>query len=167
VPPESPDPRFATYDADARAAIDAVLEPLREETDRVDREVRDNAAFLEERRRSRLDAETRGLLDRAAESPQAPDSLRRLARRVAGGELSWDNVFAHRGGADGEAFLAEAFRTAHEHFSDADLSRVPVPDSALETGIEPDELTDDIERTRREARDEHDAIFRHALEDRP
>jgi hypothetical protein len=152
---------------DARAAIDAVLEPLRQETDRVDREVRDNAAFLDERRRSRLDAETRGLLDRAAESPQAPESLRRLARRVAGGEIGWDDVFAHRAGPDGEAFLADALSTARAHFADADLAPVQVPEAALETGIDPDEVADDIERTRREARNEHDLIYRRAVEDRP
>jgi hypothetical protein len=167
VPPASPDPRPASYVVEARAAIDAVLEPLREETDRVDREVRDNEAFLDERRRSRLDAETRGLLDRAAESPQAPASLRRLARRVAGGEIGWDDVFAHRAGPDGEAFLADAFSTAREHFADADLAPVPVPEAALETGIDPDEIADDIDRTRREARDEHDLVFRRTFEDQP
>jgi hypothetical protein len=165
VPPASPDPRFRPYDADPRAAIDAVLEPLRDETDRIDSELRDNAAFLEERRRERLDPETRDLLDRAAESPQAPASLRRLARRVAAGELGWDDVFAHRAGPDGEAFLTDAFATARQHFADADLGRVPVPDAALETGIDPDDVSDDIERTRREARDEHDLIFRRAFED--
>jgi hypothetical protein len=167
VPPASPDPRFAAYDVDARAAIDAVLEPLREATDRVDREVRENAAFLEERRRSRLDPETRGLLDRAAESPQAPESLRRLARRVAGGELSWDDVFARRGGPDGDTFLTDAFRTAREHFADADVALVPVPEAALETGVDPEDVADDIDRTRREARDQHDAVFRRTFEDRP
>lgn len=151
---------------DARAAIDAVLEPLHEETDRVDREVRDNAAFLEERRRARLDPETRALLDRAAESPQAPASLRRLARRVAAGELGWDDVFAHRAGPDGEAFLADAFATARQHFADADLDTVAVPEAALETRIDPDDIADDIERSRRQARDEHDLIFRRAFEDR-
>jgi hypothetical protein len=165
VHPASPDGRPASYDVDARAAIDAVLEPLREETDRVDREVRDNAAFLEDRRRSRLDAETRDLLDRAAESPTAPASLRRLARRVATGELGWDDVFARRAGADGEAFLADAFRTAQEHFCEADLARVAVPAAALETGIDPDAVAVDLDVTRREARDEHDAIFRRAIWD--
>ena len=167
MPPASPEPRFTPYDVDARAAIDAVLEPLREETARVDREVRDNAAFLEERRRSRLDAETRDLLDRAAQSPDAPASMRRLARRVASGELGWDDVFARRGGPDGEAFLTEAFRTAEEHFADTDLARVLVPEAALETGIDPDDISADLDRTRREARDEHDAIFRRAFRDRP
>lgn len=167
MPPASPDPRFAAYDVHARAAIDAVLEPLREETDRVDREVRDNAAFLEERRRSRLDAETRGLLDRAAESPQAPESLRRLARRVGRGELSWDDVFASRGGPDGDAFLADAFRTAREQFADADLTLVAAPEAALETGVDPADIADDIDRTRREAGDEHDAVFRRTFGDRP
>src|SRR5262249_44503303 len=152
------------------------LEPLREETDRVDREVRDNAAFLEDRRRSRLDAETRALLDRAAESPEAPASLRRLARRVATGELGWDDVFARRAGADGEAFLADAFRTAQEHFGEADLARVAVPEAALGTGIDPGQLAADLERSQRAAhlertqggaRAEHDAIFHRAVRDQP
>jgi len=167
VPPASPEPPFGTYDVDTRAAVEAVLDPLRAETERVEREVRDNAAFLEERRRTRIDAETGALLDRAAESPEAPASLRRLARRVAAGELSWDDVFAHRAGADGEAFLAEAFRTAREHFTDVDLDRVGVPEAALETGIDPVEVADDLDRTRREASEEHDAIFRRAFGDRP
>jgi hypothetical protein len=167
VPPASPDPHTGAYAVDARTAIEAVLEPLREATDRVDREVRDNAAFLDERSRSRLDADTQSLLDRAAESPQAPASLRRLASRVARGEMGWDDVFAHRAGPDGEAFLADAFSTARERFADADLAPVPVPEAALETGIDPDEIADDIDRTRREARDEHDLIFRRALEDQP
>jgi hypothetical protein len=167
VPPASPDPRFTPYDVDARAAIDEVLEPLREETARVDREVRDTAAFLDERRRSRLDAETRDLFDRAAQSPEAPAAMRRLARRVASGELGWDDVFARRGGPDGEAFLTEAFRTARQQFADTDLARVPVPEAALEAGVDPADVADDIDRTRRGARDEHDAIFRRAFEDQP
>lgn len=167
MPPASPDPRLTPYDVDARAAIDTVLEPLREETARVDREVRDNAAFLEARRRSRLDRETRDLLDRAAESPEAPASMRRLARRVASGELDWDDVFARRGGADGDAFLTDAFRAADEHFAGTDLARVPVPEAALETGIDPDEVAADLDQTRREARAEHDAIYRRAFEERP
>jgi hypothetical protein len=149
---------------DSRAAIDAALEPLRAETDRVDRELADNRRFLDDRRNRRLDAETRELLDRAAESPQAPESLRRLARRIAGGELTWDDVFAHRAGAEGDAFLADAFRTAEQHFADADVATVPVPEAAVETGVEPDEVAADIDRTRREARDEHDAVFRRAVE---
>jgi hypothetical protein len=161
VPPASPDPR---RDIDGRAAIDAVLEPLRAETDRVDRELADNRQFLEERRSRRLDPETRDLLDRAADSPEAPESLRRLARRIAGGELTWDDVFAHRAGPDGDAFLSDAFRTAEQHFADADLAPVPVPDAALDTGVDPDEVDADLARTRREARDEHDAIFRRAFE---
>jgi hypothetical protein len=171
VHPASPEPRFpppgapgTPYDVDARAAIDAVLEPLRAETDRVDREVRDNAAFLEQRRRDRIDPDTRRLLDRAADSPDAPDSLRRLARRVSSGEIGWDDVFARRVGPDGDAFLAEAFRTARQHFGDADLPRVSVPEAALETGVDPDDVADDIERTRREARADHDAVFRRTFE---
>jgi hypothetical protein len=166
VPPASPDPRFGGSTVDARAAIDDVLEPLREETIRVDRELRDNRDFLDARRRAPLDAETRALLDRAAESPQAPGSLRRLARRIAAGELTWDDVFAHRGGPDGDAFLADALRTAEAHFADADLPPVPVPDDALETGVDPDEVSADIARTCAEARAEHDAIFRWTFEGR-
>jgi hypothetical protein len=161
VPPASPD---ATNDG--RAAIDAVLEPLRAEGDRVDRELSANRAFLDERRSRHLDPETRALLDRAADSPEAPESLRRLARRVASRELTWEDVFAHRAGADGDAFLAEAFRTARERFADATVPQVPIPDEALDTGIDPDEVAADIDRTRAEAREEHDAIFRRAFEDR-
>jgi hypothetical protein len=162
VPPASPD----ALGPDGRAAIDAVLEPLRAETDRVDRALADNQAFLEERRSRGVDAETRALLARAAESPQAPDSLRRVARRVAAGEISWDDVFAHRAGPEGAAFLDDAFRTARQHFADADLPPVRVPDEALEVGIDPDEVSDDIRRTGVEAREAHDAIFRRAFEER-
>jgi hypothetical protein len=154
VLPASPDP------SDGRAAVDAVLEPLRAETDRVDRELAANQAFLEERRALGLDAETRDLLSRAAQSPSAPESLRRVARLVAGGRLTWDDVFARRAGQDGAAFLEDAFRTAREHFAEADLEPVPVPEEALEVGVDPDEVAADIERVRDEARTAHDAIFR-------
>jgi hypothetical protein len=99
-----------------RSAIDAALEPLRGEVDRVGREMADNRAYLEERRRRGIDPETRALLDRAADSSSAPESLRRLARQVDAGRLTWDDVFAHRAGPDGDAFLADAFRTARERF---------------------------------------------------
>ncbi|MGA8245468.1 MAG: hypothetical protein WB797_01040, partial [Nocardioides sp.] len=64
---------------DGRAAIDAVLEPLREESDRVGRELEANRAHLDERRARAIDPETRALLGRAADSPTAPASLRRVA----------------------------------------------------------------------------------------
>ncbi len=151
---------------DAQAAIDAVLEPLREESDRVGREIEANRAFLDERRARALDPETRALLDRAADSPSAPESVRRVARQVAAGRVTWDDVFAHRAGPAGEAFLADAFRTAREHFADADLSAVPVPDEALEVGVDPDEVSADLELTLAEAADEHDAIFRPTFDGR-
>jgi hypothetical protein len=159
LPPASPEPV-----PDARAAIDAVLEPLREETDRVGREMEANRAFLDERRARGIDPGTRALLDRAADSPEAPDSLRRLARQVAAGRVTWDDVFAHRAGPEGEAFLADAFRTARDHFSDTDLTPVIVPDEALEIGVDPAEVSDDLARTLAEAAEEHDAIFRHAFD---
>lgn len=164
MPPASPDPSLGL---DGRAAIDAVLEPLRAETDRVDRELADNEAFLEERRSQGVDADTQALLARAAESPTAPDSLRRLAQRVAAGEITWDDVFARRAGGDGTTFLDDAFRTAQQHFPDADLPTVRVPDDALAVGVDPDAVSDDIFRTRVEAREAHDAIFRRAFEERP
>jgi hypothetical protein len=144
---------------DPRAAIDAVLEPLRVESDRVDRALADNQAFLDERRTRGLDREMRDLLSRAAESPTAPESIRRVARQVAAGRLTWDDVFAHRAGPDGHAFLRDAFATARKHVSD-DPRPVEVPDAALEVGVDPDEVADDITRTRAEARMAHDAIFR-------
>lgn len=151
--PASPDPY------DGRAAIDAVLEPLRAETDRVDRELASNQAFLDERRSRGLDEETRDLLTRAATSPSAPASLRRVARQVVAGQITWDDVFAHRAGPDGEAFLADAVRTAREHVSD-EPTPVAVPDEALEVGIDPDEVAADIARTRAEACAAHDEVFR-------
>jgi hypothetical protein len=154
VPPASPDAH------DARAAIDAALEPLRAETGRVDRELAANQAFLDERRSRGVDAETRDLLTRAASSPSAPESLRRVAHQVAAGQFTWDDVFARRAGADGAAFLDDALRTAREHFADAELAPVDVPDEALEVGIDPDEVAADIERIRFEARAAHDEVFR-------
>lgn len=151
MPPASPD---------ARASIDTVLEPLREETERVDHELASNHAFLEERRSRGVDEETRDLLTRAAASPSAPDSIRRLARQVAAGELTWDAVFAHRAGPDGMAFLSEAFSTAQEHFARARVPPVAVPHDALDVGIDPDEVAADIGRTRAEARVAHDEVFR-------
>ena len=158
MPPASPDPR---------AAIDAVLEPLREETDRIDRELASNRAFLQERRARGVDAETRDLLARAATSPAAPDSLRRLARRVAAGELTWDDVFTHRAGPDGTAFLGDAVRTAREHFAEVEVEQVRVPDQALDLGVDPEEVSDDIFQALVQAHADHDAVFRHRLEDRP
>lgn len=159
MPPASPEEV-----PDGRAAIDAVLEPLREETDRVGREMEANRAYLDEHRARGVDPETRALLDRAADSPSAPESLRHLARQVAAGRVTWDDVFAHRAGPEGEAFLADAFRTAREHFSDADLTPVPVPDEALAVGIDPVEVSDDLAQTLAEAAEEHDAIFRRAFD---
>jgi hypothetical protein len=161
VPPASPDV------PDARAAIESVLEPLRAESDRVDQAMADNRAYLEERRKTRVDAETRGLLERAATSPGAPDSLRRVARQVARGQITWDSVFDHRAGPEGEAFLADAFRTAREHFADADLTPVPVPEEALAEGVDPEAVDDDIELTLREAGEAHDRIFRATFSDDP
>ncbi|HEY3531140.1 MAG TPA: hypothetical protein VGK78_18500, partial [Nocardioides sp.] len=152
--PRSPDP------ADGRRAIDAVLEPLRAETHRVDDELRDNEEFLAERRSCGIDPETRALLERAAGSPAAPESLRRVARLVAAGRVTWDDVFAHRGGPEGAAFLDDALRTARRQFAEADLPPAKVPDEALEVGIDPDEVSDDIFRARVEAQEDHDAIFR-------
>ncbi|WP_151081561.1 hypothetical protein [Nocardioides cynanchi] len=151
----------------ASPEIDAVLAPLREETDRVDRELADNRAFLDERRRRGLDAETRALLHRAAESPTAPESLRRLAREVGAGRLSWDDVFARRAGADGEAFLADAFGAAREHFADADLAPVSVPDEALAVGVDPEAVAADLQLTLAVARIEHDAIYQQTLDGPP
>jgi hypothetical protein len=90
--------------------------------------------------------------------------LRRVARRVAAGQLTWDDVFAHRAGPEGEAFLGDAFRTAREHFAEADLGSVPVPDEALEVGVDPDQVSEDLARTLAEAAEEHDAIFRRGLD---
>jgi hypothetical protein len=149
---------------DGQAAIDAVLEPLRKQSDRVGREIEANRAFLEERRARAVDPETRALLDRAADSPSAPESLRRVARTIAAGRLTWDDVFSHRAGPEGEAFLVDAFRAAREHYADADLTAVPVPDEALEVGVDPDEVSADLERTLAEAADEHDAIFRRTFD---
>lgn len=151
MPPASPD-------------IDAVLAPLREELDRVDRALADNRAFLEERRSTGLDGETRSLLDRAADSPTAPDSLRRLAREVAGGRLTWDDVFARRAGADGEAFLAEAFSVARERFGEVEVAPVPVPDEALAVGVDPEAVAADLQLTLAIARIEHDSIYRPRFE---
>lgn len=106
----------------------------------------------------------RSLLDEAADNPSAPESLRRVARQVAAGRITWDDVLAHRAGPDGDAFLADAFRTAREHFADADLSNVPVPDEALEVGVDPDRVSEDVEQTLAEAAEEHDAIFRQAFD---
>ena len=145
--------------SDPRAAIDAVLEPLRVETDRVDRALADNQAFLDERRARGLDRETRDLLSRAAQSPAAPESVRRVAQHVAAGWITWDDVFAHRAGPDGEAFLQDAFRTAREHVTD-DPSPVAVPEAALDVGVDPEEVAADMARTRAEAKAGHDAIFR-------
>lgn len=165
MPPASPDHSPDDHAAvNGRAAIDAVLEPLREEADRADRELADNRRFLEERRSRRLDAETRDLLNRAARSPQAPVSLRRLARRIAGGEFTWEDLFAHRGGPDGDAFLLDAVRVARDRFSDAELSPVPVPEAALETGVDPSEVNADLDQLLQDARERHDAIFRRAFE---
>ena len=161
MPPASPDV------PDARPAIEAILDPLRAEIARVDREMDDNRTFLEEHRSRGIDAETRALLDRAADSPDAPDSLRKLARQVAAGQVTWDDVFAHRAGPGGEAFLDDAFRTAREHFSDAELAPVPVPEEALQVGVDPEEVSADLARTLVEARVEHDAIFRRAFDERP
>jgi hypothetical protein len=159
LPPASPDEV-----PDGRAAIDAVLEPLREETERVDHELAADRAYLDERRARGIDPETRALLDRAADSPSAPESLRRMARQIAAGRITWDDVFAHRAGPEGEAFLADAFRTAREHFADADVATVPVPEEALEVGVDPQEVSDDLEQTLAEAGAEHDAIFRQAFD---
>jgi hypothetical protein len=161
VPPASPEPGGLPG---SRAAIDAVLEPLRDGVHRVDRELADNRTFLEERRRRGLDSETRDLLDRAAQSPDAPDSLRRLARDVAAGRLTWDDVFAHRAGADGEALLDDAFATARDRFADADVARVPVPEEALAVGVDPQAVDADLQLTLALARMEHDSIFRRSLD---
>lgn len=148
----------------ASPEIDAVLEPLREGADRVDRALADNRAYLDQRRAQGIDPETRDLLDRAANSPSAPSSLRRLVREVAAGRQTWHDVFAHRAGADGEEFLASAFRTAHERFADVEVAPVPVPDEALAVGVDPEAVDADIARTIAEARQEHDAIFRRAID---
>lgn len=155
--PASPDYRYA---GPGRAAIDAALEPLRAETDRVDRELAANESFLEERRSRALDRETCSLLSRAADSPSAPSSLRRLAARVAAGEITWEDVFAHRAGSEGAEFLEDAFRTARERYADVRLEAVPVPDDALEVGVDPRDVAADIERNRAEARAAHDEVFR-------
>jgi hypothetical protein len=151
VPPASPE-------------IDAVLAPLRDEVERVDAAMANNRAFLEERRRRGLDAETRSLLDRAADSPTAPDSLRRLAREVAAGRLAWDDVFAHRAGADGEEFLTDAFRTARERFADVEVAPVPVPEEAHAVGVDPEQVDADLQMTLAIARLEHDSIHRQTYE---
>jgi hypothetical protein len=140
-------------------AIDAVLEPLRVETDRVDRALADNQAFLDERRTRGLDRETRDLLSRAGGSPAAPESVLRVAQQVSSGKITWDDVFAHQAGPDGEAFLQEAVRTAREHVDD-EPRPVPVPDAALGLGVDPAQVAADIELTLAEARAGHDDVFR-------
>jgi hypothetical protein len=161
VPPASPDV------PDATDAVDSALEPLRSQADVVDRELRDNEAFLQQRRSRGVDREVRSLLERAADSTSAPSSLRRLARRVAAGELTWDDVFAHRAGPDGDAFLTDAFATARRHFADADLAPVKVPEEALAVNVDPAAIATDIDQTMTAAREAHDRIFRRAFEDTP
>lgn len=155
MPPASPDPRELIHE---------ILEPLTAEAERADALMAENTAFLEQRRSQGLDAETKQLLQDAARSPEAPASLRRLAGRVAHGEITWDDVFRGRAGADGADFLATAFTVARARFEDADMAPVEVPEEALEVGVDPTAVHDDITRTLEEARAEHDRIWREGLE---
>lgn len=98
----------------------------------------ENADFLDRQRARRLSPEERELMERAAESPTAPESLRRLAHRVATGELGWADVLAGRGGEDGAAFREAALETARQHWATADVGRVEPPEEALELGVDPE-----------------------------
>jgi hypothetical protein len=155
MPQESPD---------LPSAVRAIMEPLDAELDRARQVVADDRRFLQDKRERGLDPETKTLFEEAAKSPDAPDSLRRLAKQVERGELTWDDVFRGRGGELGSAFLADAFSTARRHFEDADLTPVAVPEEALATGIDPTAVQEDLDRTLEEARVEHDRVWRELIE---
>jgi hypothetical protein len=155
MPQESPD---------LPSAIRAIMEPLDAEIDRARQVVAEDRRFLQEKRSRGLDPETKALFEEAAKSPDAPDSLRKLAQQVERGELTWDDVFRGRGGELGTAFLADAFSTARQHYEDADLAPVAVPEEALATGIDPTAVQEDLDRTLEEARLEHDLVWRELLE---
>lgn len=131
--------------SDPEAALRAVLAPLEDALAESRRFRAENAAFLEQKRRRRLTPAQRALLERAAQSDGAPESLRQLARRVEAGELTWDDVFTARSGELGREFREEAFRTAREQWADAEVERVAPPDDTVE-GMDADEVLDAIDR---------------------
>ena len=155
-PPESgPDPR------DLMREQLAVLDDQIEEATRL---VADNQAFLVEQRSRGLDPETKALLEEAARSPQAPDSLRALAKQVERGDLTWDDVFRGRAGDLGRAFLSDAFTTAAEHVSPEPVTPVAPPREALAQGVDPELVQDEMTQTLDEARAEHDRLWVERLE---
>ena len=124
--------------SDPRSEIRALLAPLEDAVAEGRRQRADNADFLDGLRARRLRPEERDLMERAAQSPAAPESLRRLARRVAAGELDWVDVLSGRGGEDGAAFRDAALRTAREHWATAEVERVDPPADALDLGVDPE-----------------------------
>jgi uncharacterized protein (DUF1786 family) len=126
--------------------------------------VADNQAYLDDQRSRGLDPETKALLEEAARSPQAPDSLRALAKQVERGDLTWDDVFRGRAGSLGRTFLNDAFTTAAEHVSPEPVTPVAPPDEALAQGVDPEVVQDEMTQTLEKARVEHDRIWRERLE---
>ena len=132
---------------DLGGALRALLEPLREELAQAQELIDDNRRYLEEKQARGIDHETKDLFRRAAESPNAPESLKKIAREVEEGHTTWEDVFARRSGELGQAFLHDAFTTARLHFEDADLATVEPPREALDQGIDPAEVERDVRAT--------------------
>lgn len=149
---------------DASEQIRQTLAPLNEAVEEVDKIVADNRAYLADKRSRGLDAETKALLEQAARSPEAPESLRKLAKQVERGELTWDEVFRGGAGDLGRAFLTDAFRVAAEHVSPEPVTPVEPPEEALAQGVDPESVHDEISQTLEEARMAHDRIWLEELE---
>ncbi|MBB6626711.1 hypothetical protein H5V45_05175 [Nocardioides sp. KIGAM211] len=149
---------------DPSALIRETLAPLEDEIAEADQVVADNRAYLAEKRSRGLDPETKELLEQAARSPEAPDSLRKLATQVERGQITWDDVFRGGAGELGREFLSDAFRVASEHVSPEPVTPVEPPPEALAQGVDPTAVQDEMSQTLEEARMEHDRIWREALE---
>ncbi|MEX0428280.1 hypothetical protein AB3X52_11680 [Nocardioides sp. DS6] len=124
--------------ADLGPEVRALLGPLEDAIAAARRVRADNADFLDRTRHRGLRPEERDLMERAAESPGAPESLRRLARRVAAGDLDWADVFSGRAGEDGTAFREAALHTARQHWATAEVARVEPPREALDLDVDPE-----------------------------
>ncbi len=148
---------------DAAELIRSVVAPFEDELDQARAELAESRAWLEAERSKGLDPETKALFNQAARSPDAPESLRKLGAEVAGGRLTWDDVFAGRGGALGEEFLSAARTTALAQFGDDPVTPVEPPREALATGVDPVRVREDMQQTLVEAKENHDRMWHEGL----
>lgn len=113
------------------AEIAAAVDAFEQEVALADAEVAEMQAQLARDQAKPIDPQIEQTLRRAARNPEAPDALRRLAKRVSDGSLDWSEVMSGSSAdPDVQQFRTQALATARAQFAppedqDKDASTEP------------------------------------------